>query len=424
MRSRLTLFPLSLALERDHLTLQGIDLEALAQDFGTPLYVYDVTTVEASLQRYTQALQRFYPAAAGITYAGKAYLSPRLLRWLAERKVWIDCSSAGEILLAARSGVTRHHILVHGVNKSPNDLRAAIAYAGTLVVDNPNELEHLAQVLAPGTQPPMLWLRFQPGVKAETHAHIQTGHEESKFGMRHDELLQAAEFCRRQGWPLNGLHFHIGSQLRQVEPIIQAIDEALDLAAELQLTEPWHFCPGGGWGVPYHEDDLPWPGVTEYVQAIAQAVLSETQRRALSLPYLHLEPGRSLIAQAAVAIYRVGTVKRRPGRTWLLVDGGLADNPRPALYGARYTALPLRAPQRPFEERVWIGGPYCESGDVLIEDLPFPRVEEGEYLAIPVSGAYQLSMASNYNGAYRPAVLWVENGRVSLMQEREREIWW
>ena len=169
----------------------------------------------------------------------------------------------------------------------------------------------------------------------------------------------------------------------------------------------------------YHEDELPQPEIEPYIQLVSETVVETCQRLGLDLPHLHIEPGRSVVARAGVAIYHVNTVKQQAGRTWLLVDGGMADNPRHALYGTRYSCLPAAGPSRERSERVHIAGPYCESGDVIIEDLPMPKVEEGELIAVPMSGAYHLSMSSNYNGAQRPAVLWLEGGQAKLIQKRE-----
>jgi len=177
--------------------------------------------------------------------------------------------------------------------------------------------------------------------------------------------------------------------------------------------------PGARRGDTYHENDLPQPDIVEYVRSLAEAVRTGCQARGLPLPRLQLEPGRSLVARAGVALYRLGAVKRTAHRTWLLLDGGLADNPRPALYGARYSALPVQGPERPAHEKVWMAGPYCESGDILIDGLPFPKTEVGELIAVPVSGAYQLSMSSNYNAARHPAVLWLDGGHAYQIQRRE-----
>jgi diaminopimelate decarboxylase len=219
--------------------------------------------------------------------------------------------------------------------------------------------------------------------------------------------------------PLNGLHFHQGSNFRDPAPLVLATQIAVDLAREVGLGPGWHFCPGGGWSVAYHEDELPQPEIEAYVRLVAETVIEACKIAGLPLPVLHLEPGRSLIARAGVAVYRIGIVKRRSDHTWLLVDGGMADNPRHALYGSRYSCLPATGLNRKIEERVSVAGPFCESGDVLIEDLPMPKMKEGELIAIPAGGAYQLSMASNYNGARRPAVIWLEHGRAQLIVRRE-----
>jgi diaminopimelate decarboxylase len=234
-----------------------------------------------------------------------------------------------------------------------------------------------------------------------------------------EELMEAVIYCKERGLPLNGLHFHQGSQFRDPTPLKPAIELALDLANQIGFSGEWHFSPGGGWGVAYHENELPQPEIEQYIKLIAETVVQTCHQQGLDLPHLHLEPGRSIVARAGVAIYRVNTVKRQGERTWLLADGGMADNPRFALYGARYSALTVASPGRERRDRVHIAGPFCESGDVLIEDLPMPKVEAGELIAVPMSGAYHLSMSGNYNGARRPAVVWLENGQVRLIQKRE-----
>jgi len=201
--------------------------------------------------------------------------------------------------------------------------------------------------------------------------------------------------------------------------LIPAIEMALDLAKEIGFTGEWHFCPGGGWGVAYHEDELPNPSIESYVRGIAESVIEGCQSRGLNLPHLHLEPGRSLVARAGVAIYRIGAIKKRGDKIWILTDGGMADNPRFALYGAKYSCVPVTGVGRERSAKVSIAGPYCESGDVVIEDLPMPDLQEGELIAIPVAGAYHLSMSSNYNGARRPQVLMLEKGKVNVMMRRE-----
>jgi diaminopimelate decarboxylase len=377
--------------------------------------------MDSSVAAYKGALKEYYPAPSEITYAGKAFLCKAIAEWSQEHNLWLDCTGEGEIAIAVAGRVSREHILVHGVNKSPADLQSAIDHGGTIVVDNLTELSRLKELFSSlQSRIPDLWLRLLPGVSVDTHhAHTQTGQHESKFGMTREELLEAAIFCKENGLPLKGIHFHQGSNFRDVRPLIKAIEIGLDLAKEIGLSGEWHFSPGGGWGVAYHEDELPQPDIDEYVRIISDTVKEGCKVRKLDLPPLHLEPGRSLVARAGVAIYRVGEIKRRGDKVWILADGGMTDNPRYAMYGARYSCLTVTGVEREIGEKVSIAGPYCESGDVVIEDLPMPRVEEGELIAIPAAGAYHLSMSSNYNGARKPAVLWLEEGTAKEIIRRE-----
>jgi diaminopimelate decarboxylase len=419
--NRLPLFPDTTKIEQDTLTIAGQGLTSIADEYGTPLYLYDRATMDNAVETYKTALASHHPGSASVTYAGKAYLSTALAQWTRAHDLWLDCTGQGEIAIAKAGGVPCENILVHGVNKSDEDLKAAVQHAGTIVVDNLSELQRLAALW--GSETPIermqIWLRLQPGLAVHTHAYTQTGQHNSKFGMDGEELMEAVLFCKDKSLPLKGLHFHQGSQFCDPAPLKPAIELALDLAKQIGFSGEWHFSPGGGWGVAYHEDELPQPDPGDYVRLIAETVVESCRRLSLDLPHLHIEPGRSIVARAGVAIYRVNTVKRQGGRIWLLVDGGMADNPRHALYGARYSCLTVAGLDRDRSERVHIAGPYCESGDVIIEDLPMPKVEEGELIAVPMSGAYQLSMSGNYNGARRPAVVWLEEGKAQLIQRRE-----
>ena len=423
INSRLELFPLTTHVDQAQLTIAGCRLSDLAQRFGTPLYLYDRATLDESARAYQQALATHYPASSAVVYAGKAGLSLALAQWTQTQQLWLDCTGAGELHIAQAASVPRERILVHGVNKTAEDLRAATQQAAIIVVDNMEELNRLYHIHQEQSSTlPDLWLRIRPGHAVDTHAYHQTGQADSKFGLDPVETIQAVTFCQQHQLPITGLHIHQGSNFSDPGPVEPGMDVILDLMAQLRDELDWiaqSFCPGGGWGVAYHEDELPHPSVDQYIAFVAGHLVAGCQQRNLPLPALYVEPGRTLVARAGVAIYQVGAVKETPQRHWLLLDGGMADNVRPALYGIRYSALPVQEPNRPNHKTAWLAGPYCESGDVLIEDLPLPDVQVGEFLAVPMSGAYQLGLGSNYNGACRPAVVWLESGEAQLIQRRE-----
>jgi diaminopimelate decarboxylase len=422
---RIQLFPITTTVEKNSLTIAGHDLSTLAEEYGTPFYLYDRATMDAAAAGYKSALALHYPAAGSVTYAGKAFLNRAVAQWTQLQGLYVDCTGEGEIAMSVAGGVPREHILVHGVNKSSADLTSAVKHAGTIVVDNLTELhalesDNLLSKMRKQVSALQIWLRLLPGVSVQTHhAHTQTGQHDSKFGMTSAEIMEAAQFCKAKNLPLNGLHFHQGSNFRDASPLKAAIELGLDLAAEIGLADGWHFSPGGGWGVAYHEDELPQPDSNEYVRVIAENVIEGCKTHGLTLPHLHLEPGRSLVARAGVAVYKIGAIKQRGEKVWILTDGGMTDNPRHAMYGARYSCLAVSNPGGEKIEKVSIAGPYCESGDVVIEDLPMPKLEVGDLVAIPAAGAYHLSMSSNYNGSRKPAVLLLEPGRVRLIQRRE-----
>lgn len=427
LERRLRLFPISTQIEAKgistSLSIADCDLQQLAQQYGTPLYIYDQATLRNSVLEYRQALKKVYPHESGITYAAKAFFCTAIAQWAQREKLMLDVTGANELTVAQHAGLQESDCLVHGVNKTIQDLQAAFLHANTIVVDNLVELQRIVQMAQKkDSRIPDIWLRLRPGQAVDTHQHTQTGQEDSKFGMHPDEIPIAVALCLENKLPLKGLHFHQGSHFHDPTPVGPAIEVTMNLTAFLYEKFNWLpqvISPGGGWGVPYHEDDLPHASIETYVKFTCSQMLRACQERNLPLPRLQLEPGRSLVARAGVALYRVGAIKQSANNHWLLIDGGLADNPRPALYNARYTALSVVQPDRPILTPSWIAGPYCESGDILIRDLLMPDIQVGELIAVPVSGAYQLSMASNYNGACKPAVLWLQDGHADLIQERE-----
>jgi diaminopimelate decarboxylase len=429
--------------ESGELWLGGCAASALAETFGTPLYVFDEKTLRGRARAYQAALKQYYPGSAQTAYASKAYLCLAIAQLFAEEGLDLDVVSGGELYVALRAGFPLARIHFHGNNKSPEELAQALeAGVGRIVVDNFHELDLLADLInashnirrpIPNTQYP-IWLRLSPGIQAHTHAHIQTGHEDTKFGFAiatGDAERAVALALQTPGLALVGLHAHIGSQIYEPETLAAAATRLVEFAAEMRDRHGFVLAglsPGGGWGVPMTDADPPAP-IETYVAAVAEAVVSACRATGQELPHLVLEPGRSLVAPAAVALYRVGARKEVPGvRTFVSVDGGMADNIRPALYGAKYTALGIRDwglnnPQSPIpnpqSEVVTIAGKFCESGDVLIRDVELPRLAPGDLLAIPMAGAYTLAMASNYNLAPRPAVVLVKDGQARLIQRRE-----
>lgn len=447
MPHKLTLFPQNTTVDSaGHLTLAGQRLTDLAAHFGTPLYVYDVPTIRRHIRQYRQALAA-YPGQSRLTYASKAFLNVALARLMAAEGVGLDVASAGELFIARRGGANPAHMQLHGNNKTELDLVEALqAEVGRIVVDNATELERLARLAAERRQTANIWLRITPDVAVETHhRYTVTGSADSKFGFPIQEaesvageLLVKQQEGRDAGGQgeeeapplprspapllLTGLHLHLGSHFHEAEPVARAVTRLLDLAVRWRAQYGWEIpelCAGGGWGVPYHPDDPAMP-VEPFVTGLAAALAAGCRERGLALPQLILEPGRSLVAQAGVALYTVGGRKAIPGvRTYVSLDGGLADNPRPAMYGARYTAVLANRANEAETETVAIAGPFCESGDVLIQAVDLPIAAPGDVLAVPVAGAYQLSMSSNYNAARRPAVVFIEAGEVRLVQRRE-----
>lgn len=420
------LWPESAIVSTDgRLRIGGLDLATLARTYGTPLYVYDEATLRARCRAFRAAFADRWPETT-IAYAGKAYLSLALCRIAHEEGLALDAVSLGELKIALAAGFPAEHIHLHGNFKPQAELDEALALnVGRVVVDSLDELAQVEALARERGRPVAIWLRFCPDVPTETHASIQTGHAASKFGL--DVASGAAEAAAERAvasdWlDLAGLHAHAGSQLFDTQPAEQVTTFLCDFAAHLRDRFGWtpgELSPGGGLGVAYVQGEISLD-VERYAQAVSEALRAGLARHRLPNPRLVVEPGRAIVARAGVALYTAGPRKVvHGGPTYLAVDGGMGDNPRPALYGARYTAaLPTRMLEA-VEERVTLVGRYCESGDMLAREVPLPRVPPGEVVAIPVSGAYHLAMASDYNAVPRPAVVFVSEGRARLVRRRE-----
>ena len=421
-----SLFPVTADVSAEgHLRLGGCDVPALVAEHGTPLYLYDEATLREVCRSFRGEFESRLPGAR-ILYAAKAYLSPVLARLLAEEGLGMDVVSGEELAVAQAGGFPMEQIAFHGNNKSAHELEEALAAGvGRVIVDNFHELELLDRLArARGMQQPAL-LRITPGVDPHTHAKISTGVVDSKFGFplaggEAERALQQALAAR--GLDVTGIHIHLGSQIFERDPYEQGIEVACRFAAAMRDRHgfEWReFSPGGGFAVAYTPDQRA-PAVDAYADAIATALRAACERHRLPQPQVHVEPGRSIVARAGVAVYGVGSRKVIPGvRTYVSVDGGMADNIRPSMYGARYTALVANRVHDAPQETVTVAGKFCESGDILIQEVALPQVRAGDILAVPASGAYQLAMESNYNMAPHPAVLFVRDGVARLTRRRQ-----
>jgi diaminopimelate decarboxylase len=420
------LTPLSTRVDAEgRLSVGGCRLSDLARTYGTPLYVLDEQTLRATCRAYCEALAQHYPGPSLALYASKANSSLAISALVASEGLGLDAVSTGELLTALQGGMPPERIVLHGNNKDREEIGLALDHGVTVVVDNWHDLDLLAE-LAPGrAAPARLLLRFTPGIECHTHEYIRTGHLDSKFGFDPDQLETVLRHLASCPWAqLAGLHAHIGSQIFEIEPhreLAGVMADALALARSLG-----HPCTdlnvGGGLGIRYVASDDP-PSIQAWMQAVAEAVVGACRERSLTLPRLLCEPGRSLVATAGVTLYSVGSRKEIPGlRTYVSVDGGMSDNPRPITYQSRYTALLADRATAPADPAgvVTLAGKHCESGDVLLRDLALPTSTSGDVLAVFATGAYNASMGSNYNRIPRPAAVMVHDGSADLVQRRER----
>jgi diaminopimelate decarboxylase len=395
----LELFPETARIEDGGLTLGGVPATELADAQGTPLLAYCERTIRSQVRAYRDAA----PGAL-VVYGTKAFANVALLRLLAEEGAGADVSTLGELAFAQAAGVPGERIVFHGNNKSVEELRAAAQVGALVVLDASGEAEAAA---AAGVQ--RVLVRLTPGVEAVTHRSIQTAQAESKFGLAPDAAAREVERARELGLEVEGLHVHVGSQLGRPDESVLALERVLAFLEHLSWR-PRVLDLGGGLGVRHNREEQ-LPSVAEFI-----GPLVERHPEGISLI---LEPGRSLVGRAGVTLYRIGSVKESGGVTYAAIDGGMSDNPRPQLYGARYEALLAnRADELP--SGVYrIAGKHCESGDVLIEAAELPEPRPGDVLAVPATGAYTLALGSTYNGVPRSAVVLVAGGEARLIRRRE-----
>ncbi|MFC1938151.1 diaminopimelate decarboxylase [Chloroflexota bacterium] len=421
---RLSLFPSTADVnENGHLVIGGCDTVELAAQFGTPLYLFDEFSLRSKCAEFKEEFGQ-YDLDTMVVYASKAFLNRALALIFKEEGLGLDVVSAGELSIAQSVGFPMDRVYFHGSNKSAEEIKLGLGWhIGSIVADNEHELALLSKMSAEQGYTPDILLRISPGVDPHTHKYITTGVVDSKFGFPLSSGERAvAQAISAPNLNLIGLHSHIGSLIFEVEPYEQSIEVILNFAAEMKRKYGFELRElniGGGFAIQYGLD-MPATQTAVYAKAIASRITSNCKELGLASPRLVVEPGRAIVGQAGVALYKVGTVKDIPGvRCYVSVDGGMADNIRPALYEAEYEALVANKALEKESGKVTIAGKYCESGDILIRDISLPPVSAGDIIAIPDCGAYCLPMASNYNAALKPAVVLLKEGKARLIRRRE-----
>ena len=422
--SRLSLFPLTAGVnDQGHLMIGGCDTVELAAEFGTPLYLFDELSLRSKCAEFKAEFGQRY-ADTTVIYACKAFINKALALVFKEEGLGLDVVSGGELGIAQSAGFPLEQVYFHGNNKSAEEISLALEWGvGRIVVDNFHELKMLGKIAQDKGCTPDILLRLTPGVDPHTHRYITTGNVDSKFGIPLASGESAmAKAMSMSNLNLVGLHFHLGSLIFEVEPYQQAIEFILNFAAEMKQKHGFELRElnvGGGFAIQYTLDS-PAPPISAYAEAIVSNIIGGCQNLGLALPDLIIEPGRSVVGRAGVALYKVGVVKDIPGvRRYVSVDGGMADNIRPALYGAKHEAVVANKVTEEEAAEVTLAGKFCEAGDILIRDISLPSVSAGDIVAVPDCGAYCLPEAMNYNASFKPAVVLVKEGKARLIRRRE-----
>ncbi len=411
--------------QKGHLEVGGCDVVKLSSQYGTPLFILDEETVRRQCRTYLQAFKELAPDCK-IVYASKAFICVAFCQLIMQEELSLDVSSGGELYTALKAGFPPEKIYLHGNNKTTDELTMALENnVGCIVVDSDNELDLLQQLAEEQKKSVDIYLRVTPGIKPSTHSYIQTGQIDSKFGFGLAEGRALKAIKKALGLSalrLSGLHVHIGSQIFALHSYARAIELIMNFIAEVKKEtgfEVGELNAGGGLGIKYEAKDEP-STIEEFAKAIVGNIKKEAAALGLAMPKVLVEPGRSIVGNAGITAYTIGTIKEIPGvRTYISVDGGMSDNIRPMLYDAVYEALIANKGQEENTYKVTIAGKHCESGDILVKDVLLPRPEIGDILVTPATGAYGYSMASNYNRQPRPAVVMVKDGSAKIIIRRE-----
>ena len=423
--SNIDVFPMDTKINSEGvLEIGGCDVLSLAKAHGTPLYIYDEKTIRIMAQTFVGEFTSRYPETS-VAYASKAFLNLAMAKIANEEKLSLDVVSGGEIAVAHAAGFPCNKMYFHGNNKTPIELSEAIDLGvGTIVVDGFQELDILNNIAKSKNANQGIMLRLSPSVDAHTHAHTTTGILDVKFGFSietGESSIAIKQALDSSNLTLQGIHFHLGSPIFELEPYSTAIDTVFDYLRPffLQGLELKKFSPGGGFAIGYLQKQLP-PSIGDYAEVITSMLKNKCDDLGIDYPELIIEPGRSMVGRAGVAIYTVGVTKVIPDvRTYVSLDGGMGDNIRPALYEAQYEAVAANKMSDTDFETVTLAGKYCETGDILVKDVSLPILDSGDLVAIPASGAYCIAMSSNYNMNPRPEIVIVSDGDSRIIRKRE-----
>lgn len=409
-----------------HLTIGGVDTVEIAKEYGTPVIVYDENSIRNNCRAFVGSIDKYYNGNGRVLYANKAFSCLEMCRICNDEKMGLDVVSGGEIYTALKAGFPAEKLYFHGNNKSYQELEYALSNGvGRIVVDNPEELGNISEIAKKLGVTANIYMRIKPGIDAHTHDFIKTGQIDCKFGfaLETGEAMENVKLAiNTENVNLAGLHCHIGSQIFDVDPFVLAAEVMMNFIIDIKNETGVVISEldlGGGFGIMYTENDKP-VAFENYMKPVSEKVKEIAAQNGIPVPFILIEPGRSIAGAEAVTLYTVGNVKKIPDiRTYVAIDGGMTDNPRYILYQAEYTALCANKADKPRDTKVTIAGKCCESGDLIQENTMIQSVEKGDILAVLTTGAYNYSMASNYNRVPRPEVLMVRDGEVRTIIRRE-----
>lgn len=412
--------------EKGHLAVSGVDTVELAKEYGTPLYVMDEAMIRSACQRFKKSIDEFYGGAGLVCYASKAFSCKEIYRIVDSEGVGADVVSGGELYTAASVGFPMDKVCFHGNNKTDEELELAIEKkVGRIIVDNVYELDRLDRLAEKKGVTANIMFRIKPGIDAHTHNFVKTGQIDSKFGfaLETGEAFEAVKKAvELKNVHLVGLHCHIGSQIFDIDPFVHAAEVMLGFIAKIKdelSFEVKELNLGGGFGIKYTNEDKPC-AFEKYMECVSVKVKEICAEKGIKLPFILIEPGRSIVAPAGLTLYTVGGIKEIPNiRTYVSIDGGMGDNPRYALYKSEYDIEVANKAGEEKTETITLAGKCCESGDLIGENMPVQHVEVGDTIAVLATGAYNYSMSSNYNRLCKPAVVMVKDGKSRVIVKRE-----